>query len=544
MFGSNDSKMIKENPGVLVKFHPQFWQDGLWQCCGQVDKQALGCEAYNPAGDVSRKPLPPVPLDECKEEKVPQPRPAPPIPQSSRDEEGQVVVALYDFPGTEPHDLRLVRGDEYVIEEKCDINWYKARNKYGEEGYIPSNYVTEKTSGNLVQFAWFGKQVNRNKAEELLKKEDKVGAFIVRESSTPGTYTVSVYTKSATGNNNAKEGATLIKHYYIKDTKGSPKQFYLSEKHLFNSIPELIEYHKHNAAGLITRLRYPVGQEDGSAPSTAGFSYETWEINPRDLTFMKELGGGQFGVVRLGKWRAQYKVAIKTVKEGAMLEEDFIEEAKVMMRLSHPNLVQLYGLCSQQRPIYLVTEFMERGCLLNFLLQQRGTFSLDSLLSICQDVSEGMQHLESNNFIHRDLAARNCLVNDSLVVKVSDFGMTRYVLDDQYTSSSGTKFPVKWSPPEVLNFRKYSSKSDVWSYGVLMWEVFTEGRMPFDKKPNSEVVSLISMGQRLPRPNMATPTIYDIMLLCWQEKPEKRPSFSQLCRMICDALEGEELPAN
>ncbi|XP_031170375.1 tyrosine-protein kinase Tec isoform X1 [Sander lucioperca] len=530
---------IKDNPVVSAKFHPQFWQEGAWLCCRQAEKQAPGCEEYNLFGDISRKPLPPIP-GEVRNERQRRP-PPPPLPPPADDdgEEEEVVVALYDFQGTEPHDLSLVKGGEYVILDKCDVNWYKARNKYNEEGYIPSNYVTEKKSGNLQQFVWYSKQVNRNKAEELLRKEDKEGAFIVRDSSTPGTYTVSLYAKSAAG-----EGSAAIKHYHIKKTQGSPPQFYLAEKHLFSSIPDLIEYHKHNAAGLVARLRYPVGKQEKSAPSTAGFSYEKWEINPSELTFMKELGSGQFGLVRLGKWRAQHRVAIKAIREGAMYEEDFIEEAKVMMRLSHPKLVQLYGVCSQQKPIYIVTEFMEHGCLLNFLRQRRGSFSLGCLLSICLDISEGMEHLEANGFIHRDLAARNCLVNDSLVVKVSDFGMARYVLDDQYTSSSGAKFPVKWSPPEVFNFCKYSSKSDVWSFGVLMWEVFTEGRMPFEQSQNHEVVTLVTKGHRLYRPKMATPAIYDIMQISWHERPEERPSFAQLCLMISDALEGDTAPPN
>uniref|UniRef100_A0A3B4WCW5 Tyrosine-protein kinase n=1 Tax=Seriola lalandi dorsalis TaxID=1841481 RepID=A0A3B4WCW5_SERLL len=525
---------IKENPVILAKFHPQFWQDGAWLCCRQAEKQAPGCEEYNPFGDSKKhsnthtKPLPPIPGEEHKNEVV--------------------VVALYDFPGTEPHDLSLVKGGEYVILEKCDVNWYKARNNeyfyplnYWIEihGPLSMNYISVRDVYLFVCFSWYSKQVNRNKAEELLRKEGKEGGFIVRDSSTPGTYTVSLYTKSATG-----DGSAAIKHYHIKETQGSPTQFYLAEKHLFSSIPDLIEYHKHNAAGLVARLRYPVGKQDNCSPSTAGFSYEKWEINPSELTFMKELGSGQFGLVRLGKWRAQHKVAIKAIREGAMYEEDFIEEAKVMMRLSHPKLVQLYGVCSQQRPIYIVTEFMEQGCLLNYLRQQRGSFSLGSLLSICLDVSEGMEHLEANGFIHRDLAARNCLVNDALVVKVSDFGMARYVLDNQYTSSSGAKFPVKWSPPEVFNFCKYSSMSDVWSYGVLMWEVFTEGRMPFDQHQNHEVVTLVTQGHRLYRPKMATPTIYDIMQLCWHERPEERPSFSQLCTMISDSLEVDTPPPN
>ncbi|KAM9836648.1 tyrosine-protein kinase Tec [Aulostomus maculatus] len=537
---------IKDNQVIVAKFHPQFWREGAWLCCRQADKLAPGCEEYNPFGDISRKPLPPIPGDECK---VGRRRPLPPSPHEGGDEEGSddddeeeeedVVVALYNFPGTEPHDLSLVKGGEYVILEKSDVNWYRVRNAYGEEGYIPSNYVTEKKSGNLVQFGWYSKNVNRNKAEELLRQEDKEGAFIVRESSTQGAYTVSLYTKSASG-----DGGIAIKHYHIKETLSSPKQFYLAEKHLFSTIPELITYHQHNAAGLVSRLRYPVGKQDKLAPSTAGFSYEKWEINPSDLTFMKELGSGQFGVVKLGMWRAQHRVAIKAIKTGAMSEEDFIEEAMVMMRLSHSKLVQLYGVCSQQRPIYIVTEFMEQGCLLNYLRQRRGSFSQGSLLSICLDVAEGMEHLERNGFIHRDLAARNCLVNDSNVVKVSDFGMARYVLDDQYASSSGAKFPVKWSPPEVFNFCRYSSKSDVWSCGVLMWEVFTEGHMPFEHNNNHEVVTMVTKGHRLYRPKMASPAIYDMMYLCWHERPEERPSFSKLCRLISNALEDDAPPSN
>ncbi|KAB0343601.1 hypothetical protein FD754_020527 [Muntiacus muntjak] len=275
----------------------------------------------------------------------------------------------------------------------------------------------------------------------------------------------------------------------------------------------------------------------GRFPISSSFK---WEINPSELTFMRELGSGLFGVVRLGKWRAQYKVAIKAIREGAMCEEDFIEEAKVMMKLTHPKLVQLYGVCTQQKPIYIVTEFMERGCLLNFLRQRQGHFSRDVLLSMCQDVCEGMEYLERNSFIHRDLAARNCLVNEAGIVKVSDFGMARYVLDDQYTSSSGAKFPVKWCPPEVFNYSRFSSKSDVWSFGVLMWEVFTEGRMPFEKNTNYEVVTMVTRGHRLHQPKLASRYVYEVMLRCWQEKPEGRPSFEDLLRTIDELVECGE----
>uniref|UniRef100_A0A8D2KTG5 Tyrosine-protein kinase n=1 Tax=Varanus komodoensis TaxID=61221 RepID=A0A8D2KTG5_VARKO len=473
----NLKEEIKNNNNIMVKYHPKFWTDGIYQCCRQTEKLAPGCEKYNFFENGKNSCF-----LYCPDLFL---RPPPPVPPEEEEEEEEIVIAMYDFQPTEPHDLRLERGQEYTIIEKNDIHWWKARDKHGNKGYIPSNYVT-------------GKKSNK-------------GGFMVRDSSQPGLYTVSLYAKFG------GEGLSGIRHYHIKEMMTPQKQYYLAEKHLFNSIPELIEYHQHNAAGLVTRLRYPVTPKAKPSPATAGFSYEKWEINPAELTFMRELGSGLFGVVRLGKWRAQYKVAIKAIREGAMYEEDFIEEAKVMMRLTHPKLVQLYGVCTQQRPIYIVTEFMEHGCLLNYLRQRRGHFSKDILLTMCQDVCEGMEYLESNSFIHRDLAARNCLVKESGVVKVSDFGMTRYVLDDQYTSSSGAKFPVKWCPPEVFNYSRFSSKSDVWSFGVLMWEVFTEGKMPFETNTNYEVVTMISQGHRLFRPKLASKHVYDVMMVCWHE---------------------------
>uniref|UniRef100_A0A8C0GVS6 Protein kinase domain-containing protein n=1 Tax=Chelonoidis abingdonii TaxID=106734 RepID=A0A8C0GVS6_CHEAB len=146
----------------------------------------------------------------------------------------------------------------------------------------------------------------------------------------------------------------------------------------------------------------------------------------------------------------------------------------------------------------------------------RGSFSKETLLGMCQDVCEGMAYLEQNSVIHRDLAARNCLVGESQVVKVSDFGMSRYVLDDQYTSSTGTKFPVKWSAPEVFSYSNYSTKSDVWSFGVLMWEVFSEGKIPYENRTNAEVVEEINAGLRLYKPKLASKAIYELMSSCWK----------------------------
>eukprot|EP00079_Xenopus_tropicalis_P012563 XP_002939656.2 PREDICTED: tyrosine-protein kinase ITK/TSK [Xenopus tropicalis] len=315
--------------------------------------------------------------------------------------------------------------------------------------------------------------------------------------------------------------------YLAKKTEDSLLAYnmqYISQSHIFQR-------------GLVTRLRYPVCSWKETAPVTAGLSYGKWEIDPTHLTLKEEIGSGQFGVVQLAIWQGTTKVAVKMIREGMMSEEDFVEEAQVLMKLSHPKLVQLLGVCTQQVPIFLVFEYMKYGCLFNYLRSHRGTLSKETALGMCQDVCEGMQYLERSNFIHRDLAARNCLVGESLVVKVSDFGMTRFVLDDQYTSSSGTKFPVKWSAPEVFRFGLYSSRSDVWSFGVLVWEVFSEGKIPFEHLSNSEAVEKISAGLRLFKPKMSSERVYKLMNNCWQEKADLRPTFQQLLKEVMDIAE-------
>ncbi|KAH0500426.1 Cytoplasmic tyrosine-protein kinase BMX [Microtus ochrogaster] len=255
-----------------------------------------------------------------------------------------------------------------------------------------------------------------------------------------------------------------VKHYHVHTN--AENKLYLAENYCFDSIPKLIHYHQHNSAGMITRLRHPVSTKANKVPMSVALGSGVWELKREEIALLKELGSGQFGVVQLGKWKGQYDVAVKMIKEGAMSEDEFFQEAQTMMKLSHPKLVKFYGVCSKKYPIYIVTEYITNGCLLSYLKSHGKGLETSQLLEMCYDVCEGMAFLESHQFIHRDLAARNCLVDSDLSVKVSDFGMTRYVLDDQYVSSVGTKFPVKWSAPEVFHYFKYSSKSDVWAFGV------------------------------------------------------------------------------
>uniref|UniRef100_A0A8C1WVE5 Tyrosine-protein kinase n=1 Tax=Cyprinus carpio TaxID=7962 RepID=A0A8C1WVE5_CYPCA len=461
-------KEATQNNSLFVKYHPDFWIEGKWRCCHQTEKLAAGCSEYYPSGGAdSSKPLPPTPD---------------PMRRFS-DPEERIVVALRNFSPVEDTDLPLHKDEEYFVVDSSETNWWTVRDK---DGFYLQN---------------------------------KDGGFIVRDSKHPGVYTVSIFSRAA-GTNGEKY--PQVKHYQIKvQREGEKVMYYLAEKYLFPTIPELIRYHQHNPA---------------DATKSVCFT-DKWEIHPDELTLSEELGSGQFGLVWKGSWNGR-QVAVKTVREGFMSEEEFKEEAQVMMKLSHNKLVQLHGVVTQRSPIYLVFEFMENGCLTDFLRARKGNFCQEVLLGMCLDVSEGMAYLESSKFIHRDLAARNCLVSEDNVVKISDFGMTRFVLDDQYTSSVGSKFPVRWSSPEVIKFQKYSSKSDVWSFGVFMWEVYSEGRLPYDNRGNAEVVEALNAGLRLLRPRLCPQSVYELMQWSWKEKPEDRPSFAQLLHELA-CLEQE-----
>uniref|UniRef100_A0A8B9GNQ6 Tyrosine-protein kinase n=1 Tax=Astyanax mexicanus TaxID=7994 RepID=A0A8B9GNQ6_ASTMX len=482
--------VIRFNKDLIQKYHPCFWEDGAWKCCQQEVKQAMGCRVINTknGGLYQRQEK------ENIHNSIPLPPQPPPQPGFTV---GMTVIAEYEYAPMAPQDLELRKDEEYTVLQICDANWLR----YYE--YL----------------------------KQFFKFQNKDGGFLVRDSGRlAGKYTVSVFTKSG------GETSGSSRHYNILTTQQG--QFYLAEKHYFNNIPDLINYHQHNAAGLVSRLKYIVSNRAQHAPSTAGLGYGVWEIDPRQLTFIKELGNGQFGVVKYGKWQGRHDVAIKMIKEGSMSEDDFIEEAKVMMKLRHENLVQLYGVCTKQRPIYIVTEFLPNGCLLTYLRDYLQHPSPLLLLEMCKDVTEGMAYLESQQYIHRDLAARNCLVDSNGTVKVTDFGLSRYVLDDEYTSSVGSKFPVRWSPPEVLLYSKFSSKSDIWAFGVLMWEIYTLGRMPYDRMNNTEIVEKVSGGHRLYRPQLANDRIYSVMTSCWHDKADERPTFQDLVMIIQDLVEN------
>ncbi|XP_064601371.1 fibroblast growth factor receptor 2-like [Liolophura sinensis] len=283
---------------------------------------------------------------------------------------------------------------------------------------------------------------------------------------------------------------------------------------------------------------------------------EKWEVDKENITLGKPLGEGAFGVVMQGEARCLPNkqgittVAVKMLKEDATDHEmmDLVAEMEVMKLIgSHKNIINLLGCCSQSGPLFVLVEFAPHGNLRDFLRSRRPPNSgyeqplasfdppkhkpltLKDLICFSYQVARGMKYLSDKHCIHRDLAARNVLVAEDYVLKIADFGLTRNVQHvDYYRKKSDGRLPVKWMAPEALFDRKYTTKSDVWSYGVLLWEIFTLGGNPYPSVPVEKLFELLREGHRMEKPPYSSPEMYNIMQKCWEQCPTARPSFEAL----------------
>ncbi|XP_035411275.1 tyrosine-protein kinase ABL1 isoform X3 [Cygnus atratus] len=425
-----------------------------------------------------------------------------------------LFVALYDFVASGDNTLSITKGEKLrVLGYNHNGEWCEAQTKNGQ-GWVPSNYITPVNS--LEKHSWYHGPVSRNAAEYLLSSGIN-GSFLVRESeSSPGQRSISL----------RYEGR--VYHYRINTA--SDGKLYVSSESRFNTLAELVHHHSTVADGLITTLHYPAPKRN--KPTIYGVSpnYDKWEIERTDITMKHKLGGGQYGEVYEGVWKKySLTVAVKTLKEDTMEVEEFLKEAAVMKEIKHPNLVQLLGVCTREPPFYIITEFMTYGNLLDYLREcNRQEVNAVVLLYMATQISSAMEYLEKKNFIHRDLAARNCLVGENHLVKVADFGLSRLMTGDTYTAHAGAKFPIKWTAPESLAYNKFSIKSDVWAFGVLLWEIATYGMSPYPGIDLSQVYELLEKDYRMERPEGCPEKVYELMRACWQWSPSDRPSFAEI----------------
>ncbi|XP_041716725.2 ephrin type-A receptor 7 isoform X4 [Coregonus clupeaformis] len=286
------------------------------------------------------------------------------------------------------------------------------------------------------------------------------------------------------------------------------------------------------------------------------------ELDASCIKIERVIGAGEFGEVCSGRMKLPGKrdmsVAIKTLKVGYSEKQrrDFLCEASIMGQFDHPNVIHLEGVVTRGKPVMIVIEYMENGSLDAFLRKHDGQFTVIQLVGMLRGIAAGMRYLSDMGYVHRDLAARNVLVNSNLVCKVSDFGLSRVIDDDPeavYTTTGkmqdimnliftpatdlhfteqGGKIPVRWTAMEAIQYRKFTSASDVWSYGIVMWEVMSYGERPYWDMSNQDVIKAIEEGYRLPAPMDCPPGLHQLMLDCWQKDRADRPKFDQIVGIL------------
>ena len=246
-----------------------------------------------------------------------------------------------------------------------------------------------------------------------------------------------------------------------------------------------------------------------------------------DETFfrlVRKLGAGTHGEVWEGLWNATTAVAIKALKPGTSPPT---EEIRHLLKLRHPKLVQVYGACTKQEPVYIVMELMKQGSLLEYLKGEGRSLKMPQLIDMAVQVAAGMAYLEEQHCTHRNLAVRNILIGEDNIWKVADFGMTRITGEDLTGEHS-----IKWTAPEALLYNRFTIKSDVWSMGVVLYEIITFGRTPYPGMTNAQVLEAIQRGYRMSRPMGCPDKLYDMMLDCWKEEQSERPTFVTLQRQL------------
>ncbi|KAK4291131.1 hypothetical protein Pmani_036017 [Petrolisthes manimaculis] len=429
------------------------------------------------------------------------------------------VTAMHDFEGLTESMLSFRKGQIMEVIDKSDDNWWLARHpKTTHQAYIPVTFIAAYSS--LESQDWFFGDIPRIQAEQLLLSDlNECGAFLVRYHHSGTSYALSSRTVISETENTPK-----IKHFHISIS--AQGMFYLGGDRGFHTLNDLIDFLSVPLASdvsiyLQTPCRRPLPSTGTALPPPE----DIFEVDRDAIVLGEKIGKGSFGDVHIGTLK-DVKVAIKTLRNGTMSKEQFLEEAHIMKNLSHPNIVILEAVCTLREPFLIVIEFMPDGNLLDYLRSDdHGPLEVPHHVYIVAQVAAGMAYLEERRLMHRDLAARNVLMGPSLQCKVADFGLARICADEYYVVKEGAKFPVRWTAPEAITHQKFTIKSDVWSFGILMFEVVSAGAIPYPGMDNMDVMQFVTSGQRIGQPSECDLPLYELMLRCWEELPHVRPTF-------------------
>ncbi|PAA62748.1 hypothetical protein BOX15_Mlig007730g1 [Macrostomum lignano] len=345
---------------------------------------------------------------------------------------------------------------------------------------------------DIVEQAWYHGLLPRDMANQLLTED---GDFLVRSGD--DKYVLVVMHRQQ------------CRHFVISGTEDG---MYKIDADKYRNVPAMV-YHLLDKGLPVTqasqaRLFRPVARLP-------------WQLANQDVSVIERIGKGEFGQVYRGTYQGR-AVAVKTCGSDPTR---FVAEGRLLLTLQHQNIVQVYGIALLRQPVLLVMEYLSHGSLLAYLRANRSVLESNDLLYMSLDAACGLAYLETKQFIHRDIAARNCLVNDTKVVKIADFGMCR--TEGVYQVSGGLKqIPIKWTSPESLNSGTYTLKSDCWSFGILLWEIFSFGESPYSGLTNKETRARVEAGYRLPQPPDCPDWVYRLMASCWDIDPEQRPPMS------------------
>ena len=329
-----------------------------------------------------------------------------------------------------------------------------------------------------------------------------------------------------------------VKHYHIQKACSDSAKFYINDHNKFTSLGDLVCAYKCNEASGIIRLRNVCPKTADTVTSSEDLAHSSdlknlVVVDHSSFELQECVKMGQFVDMWQGLWDGSTEVAIEILKPDVMSASDLLAAAKVMKKLQHENLVQLYAISTSGKPFYIITELLNHGRLLDYLRTGKGhNLKLQQLVTIGAQIASGMTYLEAHQFIHCDLGARSVLVGtgDGSTVKIANFGLGQLLKGKEHTIQVRNETPLKWTAPETVLHNRITIKSNVWSFGILLSELITYGRIPPPRKETADDVQKLrgNLPVNIPDP------IFQIMLSCWKEVPGERPTFESLKSQLDD----------